>query len=327
MRPEARVPASLAGTRVRRRWVGRTVGAAIFGVFVAATAPRAAADAPRLGAWQERVEVVSDLSYAATANPRQRVDLYLPKSPATTPRPVLLYLHSGGWISGDRGEGARFLGPLVAEGRFAGVSVGYRLADEARWPAQLHDVQAAVRWVRANAERYGFDRERIAVRGWSAGGHLALMLGVTADVPELDGRLGPHAGESLRVTAVVNHAGISDLLAIEETPGQRNTRTLRTFASRLLGAAPRDAIDRAREASPVTHASAGDAPVFTTHGTADRTVPYNQAVRLHRALRSAQVPTTFDTTLRGGHIDLPTRVENRVREFLLDWLISGPGSQ
>lgn len=292
-----------------------------------ATASRAADGPLEHEVWRQRVDLATDLPYAATAHPRQRLDLYLPKAPTATTRPVVVYLHSGGWISGDKGEGARFLGPLVADGRFAGVSVGYRLADEARWPAQLHDVQAAVRWVRAKAERYGFDPERIAVRGWSAGGHLALMLGVTADVPELDGRLGPHAGESLRVTAVVNHAGIGDLLATEEAPGRRNTRALRAFASRLLGAAPRDVADRAREASPVTHASAGDAPVFTTHGTADRTVPYDQAVRLHRALRSAQVPTTFDTTLRGGHIDLPTRVEKRIREFLLDWLISGPGSQ
>ena len=81
------------------------------------------------------------------------------------------------------------------------------------------------------------------------------------------------------------------------------------------------------EASPVTHVSAGDAPVFTTHGTADRTVPYDQAVRLHRALRDTRVPSTFDTTLRGGHVDLPARVEQRIREFLVDWLISGDGSE
>lgn len=292
-----------------------------------ATASRAADGLFEREVWRERVDLATDLPYAATAHPRQRLDLYLPRAPTATTRPVVVYLHSGGWVSGDKGEGARFLGPLVAEGRFAGVSAGYRLADEARWPAQLHDVQAAVRWVRANAERYGFDPDRIAVWGWSAGGHLALMLGTTADVPELDGRLGPHAGEGLRVTAVVNHAGISDLLAVDATPALRDSRALRTFASRLLGAPPRDAVDRARQASPVTHASAGDAPVFTTHGTADRTVPYDQAVRLQRALRDAGILTTFDTTLRGGHLDLPARVEQRIREFLVDRLISGPGNE
>lgn len=323
MRPEARVPAPLAGTGVRQRWVGRTAGAAILGIFVAATAPRAAA-AQRLGAWQERVEAFSDLSYAATANPRQRLDLYLPKAPAAAPRPVLLYLHSGGWISGDKGEGARFLGPLVAEGLFAGVSAGYRLADEARWPAQLHDVQAAVRWVRANAERYGFDPERIAVRGWSAGGHLALMLGTTADVPGLDGRLGPHADESRRVTAVVNQAGITDLLAIEAAPLAPGRRGPRSFEARLLGAPPRMAVERAKEASPANHVSPGDAPVLTLHGTSDRTVPYDQAVRLHRALHDARIPNTLNTALRGGHVGLPARAEERVAEFLARWLRARP---
>jgi acetyl esterase/lipase len=265
-----------------------------------------------------------DLPYAGDSNPRHRLDLLLPATRSGARLPVVLYLHSGGWVSGDKAEGARFLEPLVASGRFAGVSAGYRLADEARWPAQLHDAQAAVRWVRAHAERHGLDRERIGAWGWSAGGHLALMLGTTADVPELDGRLGPHRSESLRVAAVVNHAGISDLLAIDRTPGGRDPRALRNFASRLLGAPPRDAFDRAREASPLAHASAGDAPVFTAHGTADRTVPYDQAVRLHRALRDARVPTTFDTTLRGGHLDFPARVETRIREFLLDWLVAGP---
>jgi acetyl esterase/lipase len=238
---------------------------------------------------------------------------------------VVLYLHSGGWISGDKSEGARVLEPLVATGRFAGVSAGYRLADEAIWPAQLHDVQAAVRWVRANAQRYGFDPDRIAALGWSAGGHLALMLGTTADVPELDGRLGPHAGESLRVTAVVNQAGISDLLAIDESPARRDNRALLRFASRLLGTAPRHAVERAREASPVTHASPGDAPVFTFHGSADRTVPYDQAVRLHRALRDARVPATLETVLRAGHVGLPAHAEGRIRSFLGHWLLAPPG--
>jgi len=271
------------------------------------------------------LEILRDLPYAATGNARQRLDLYLPLSRARARHPVVVYLHSGGWVSGDKAEGERFLAPLVETGRFAGVSAGYRLADDATWPAQLHDVQAAVRWVRANSQRYGLDPDRIAAWGWSAGGHLALMLGTTADVPALDGRLGPHAEESLRVTAVVNQAGISDLVAIDTTPVGRDNRALLRFASRLLGTAPRDAVDRAREASPVTHASPGDAPVFTFHGTADRTVPYDQAVRLHRALRDAGVPATLETVLRAGHVGLPARVEARIGEFLARWLLAPPG--
>jgi acetyl esterase/lipase len=267
-----------------------------------------------------------DLPYAGDSNPRHRLDLYLPAAPTTTPLPVVLYLHSGGWISGDKSEGARFLEPLVATGRFAGVSAGYRLADEARWPAQLHDVQAALRWVRANAAHRGLDPERIAVRGWSAGGHLALMLGTTADLSELDGRLGPHAGESRKVTAVVNQAGITDLLAIEAAPLPPGRRGPRSFEARLLGAMPRGAVERAREASPTTHVSTGDAPVLTLHGTADRTVPYDQAVRLHRALHAARVPNTLLTALRGGHVHLPRRAEERVTEFLAHWLRLPPAS-
>jgi acetyl esterase/lipase len=302
--------------RTDRRLVA--VAAAVAGLAVASAA--CAAEPPSAPGVERR----RDLPYAGDANPRHRLDLYLPDPPSGSPLPVVIYLHSGGWISGDKSEGGRFLEPLAASGRFAGVSAGYRLADEALWPAQLHDVQAAVRWVRANAERHGFDPERIAVRGWSAGGHLALMLGTTADVPELDGRLGPHADESPTVKAVVNQAGITDLLAIETAPLAPERRGPRSFEARLLGAMPRTAVERAREASPATHVSPGDAPVLTLHGTADRTVPYDQAVRLHRALHDARIPNTLNTALRGGHVGLPARAEERVEEFLARWLLAPP---
>ena len=162
---------------------------------------------------QEPVTFDLDLPYADTGNPRHRLDLYLPKDRKREKLPVVVFLHGGAWLEGDKSVGAGPLMPLVRTGQYAGVSAEYRLSGEARWPAQIHDCKAAIRWVRANAARYGLDADRIGVWGESAGGHLALMLGVSGDVPELEGDIGPNRGVSSRVAAVANFFGVSDLLA------------------------------------------------------------------------------------------------------------------
>ena len=115
------------------------------------------------------IAVDRDVPYAGTDNRRQRLDIYLPKKPRSKKLPVVVFIHGGGWQAGDKTIGATALVPLVRTGDYAGVSVGYRLTDEASWPAQIYDCKAAIRWVRANAEKYGFDPDRIGVWGKSAG--------------------------------------------------------------------------------------------------------------------------------------------------------------
>lgn len=272
---------------------------------------------------REPIRFELDVPYAATDTVRQRLDLYLPKAPATERLPVIVFIHGGGWRQGDKADGAGRLMPYVRGGDYAGVSVGYRLTSEATWPAQLHDCKAAIRWVRAHADRYGLDPERIGAWGRSAGAHLALMLGVTGDAPDLEGNLGPHTGTSSRVACVVNHFGVTDLSAGLGRKDAADRGGRDAPATLLLGGPLHDRPEEAKSASPVTHISPGDPPVLTAHGTADRTVPYSQAVRLDAALRQAGVPSELITIQDAGHGELPPVVDDRTAAFLAKHLL-GP---
>ena len=194
-------------------------------------------------------------------------------------------------MTGGKADGARRLLPLVRGGNYAGVSVGYRRSDEAKWPAPLHDCKAAIRWIRANAARYRLDPARIGVWGLGRGGHLAFMLGVTGDIPDLKGTLGRHTRVSSQVQAVADFFGVPD---------------------------PSD------KATAETHATRGDPPVLTVHGTADPIVPYDQAVRLDAALKAAGVPTHFVTVYRSGHGDFGTLADRRVEAFFDKYLRDSP---
>lgn len=143
---------------------------------------------PRLA---ESIEARFDLPYAGTDNPRQTLDRYLPNDRKDDkPLPVVVFIHGGAWQAGDKRGGYRTIAPLVESGDCIGVSLGYRLTGESIWPTQIHDCKAAIRWLRANAEKYHLDPNKIGVTGTSAGGHLVAMLGTTGEVPELEGTLG-----------------------------------------------------------------------------------------------------------------------------------------
>ena len=167
---------------------------------------------------------------------------------------------------------------MVESGEYIGASVGYRLSDEAIWPAQLHDCKAAIRWLRANAKKYNLDPDRIGVTGTSAGGHLVAMLGTGGDVLELEGELGDHLKVSSRVNCVVDQYGPTDLLTMGGFHNNANSPE-----SKLLGGAVQDNKKAARNASPTSYVSKDDPPVLLIHGTNDPVVPFNQSELLLQA--------------------------------------------
>jgi len=251
----------------------------------------------------ESIEAFQDLDYAGTENPRQALDLYLPKKveSAEGKLPLLVFIHGGGWRAGAKESGWNRIRPFVESGRFAAASVGYRLSDEAIWPAQIHDCKAAIRWLRAHAEKYGYDADRIAVWGTSAGGHLVAMLGVSGGVEELEGGIGDHLEVSSEVTCVVNFFGPSELLTMNDHPSRIDHLAPDSPESRLVGAPLPTVPEKAANASPITWVSKEDAPSLIVHGTKDELVPYPQSVELEKQLEEVGVNTILLTVDGGGH--------------------------
>jgi len=263
------------------------------------------------------VRLVPDLDYVGDRNPRHRLDLLLPRNPVDSkPLPVIAFIHGGGWRGGDKSSGLQRISGLVATGRYVGVTIGYRLTGEATWPAQIHDCKAAIRWLKAHAEEYRFDPDRIAAFGSSAGGHLVAMLGVSGGVEDLEGRLGPHGEHDSRVAAVVDFFGPTDFLAMNDQPGRIDHNAARSAESRLVGGPIRKHVDRCRHASPLTYVDSGDVPFLIVHGDRDDVVIFPQSQLLQAALRKAAVPVALVTVKGGGHGVGGPAVEARVREFL-----------
>ncbi len=220
------------------------------------------------------VKATIGLVYREVDGRTLKLDVYSPDAMPgglTTKRPAIIALHGGGWRGGSRSEYGRSLAPLVRQG-FVVVSVDYRLSRPGipSWPANLDDVREAVRWVRRHADSYAIDGDRIAAIGASAGGHLALMLGVWP------------VDEASRVGAVIDFYGPTDLRALHD----RRT-TAEAAIDLLLGSAPAPALYKS--ASPISHVSKDSAPVLIVHGLDDALVPLDQSQALADALERVAV--------------------------------------
>lgn len=272
--------------------------------------------APAQRPLQENIEAKLDLPYAETDNPRQRLDLYLPKSrQSDKPLPVIVFIHGGGWRAGYKSSGIGNISRFVSSGEYAGVSVGYRLTNEAQWPAQIHDCKAALRWIKANAKEYGLDASKLGVWGTSAGGHLVSFLGTSGDVKSLEGTLGKHLDQDSKVACVVNFFGPENFITMVEQESTMDRTTADYPEALLLGGRVQDKPDIAKEASPITHVSAGDAPFLTAHGTKDPLVPYAQGQEIDAALKKAGVESLLITMTNGGHGFRSAELDQRVQQF------------
>lgn len=264
---------------------------------------------------KEKVDVRLNVPYADNDNPRQQVDIYLPKdASAGEPLPVVLFIHGGGWSGGDRkGYMARAV-EMAAGGKYAAISVGYRMSSEAKWPAQIHDCKAAVRWVRAHAKELNIDPNRIGATGSSAGGHLVTMLGLTAGNKELEGSLGKHADQSSAVTCVINFCGPTDMAAplMQGEAAQTDDPAV----SGLVGGPLKEKADAVRQASPLTWVSKDAAPIMTVHGMKDARVNYNNATKLEAAMKKAGATHYLVPVTEAGHgIPIGPELADRMQKF------------
>jgi len=256
-------------------------GATLFGLEPAPAVPP-----PNVRPVLPDVQVLRDLEYVQGGHARNRLDLYLPEK-APRPLPVILWVHGGGWARGDKTNGPAF---RFATQGYAVASMNYRFSQHAVFPAQIHDCKAAVRWLRANARKYGLDAEHIGAWGGSAGGHLVALLGTTAGVKDFEGP-GGNADQSSSVQAVVDWYGPTDFL----TAGAKDTR------SNLLGGDPQENKEKARKASPLTYVSKDAAPFLIMHGDQDQTVPIAQSETFAAALEKAGADATYVVVKGGKH--------------------------
>lgn len=229
------------------------------------------------------------VKFATAGETPLSLDLYLP-SGTSRALGLIIWVHGGAWRSGSR-ESIDLLG-MSARG-WAIASVDYRLSPVARFPAQVHDIKAAIRYLRAHAGEHGYPASRFVIAGSSAGGHLAALVGVTNGHPELEGKVGDHLGVSSDVQGIVSLYGASNLTSIlaQSTPHGLSVRV--PALELLLGAQPDAAMQLAKLASPVFHVDASDPPLFLSHGDRDPQMPIEQSRELEVAYQKLGLPVRF----------------------------------
>ncbi|MFC2069378.1 alpha/beta hydrolase fold domain-containing protein [Chloroflexota bacterium] len=210
------------------------------------------------------VEVTKDVGYGRVGDIPLLLDIYIPKTPIATPIPAIVFIRGGGWNGGDKGD-ERYVNNVehLTTHRFIVASINYRLSGVATFPAAVEDSKCAVRWLRANAEEYNVNPQRIGVADGSSGEHLALMVGCVDKTAGPEGNGGWEEFSS-QVQTVVSYYGHSDFFLYASK-----------YAIEFIGGIAREIPDIYVLASPITHVNAGDPPLLLIHGKFDKTVPYN----------------------------------------------------
>jgi len=227
-----------------------------------------------------------DIEYAVADGESLKLDLYLPQATNSSP-PLVVWIHGGGWKNGDKAKVNPAILRLVDDG-YAVASINYRLKDLSIHPKNIHDCKGAIRWLRVHAATYGYDPERIAVGGGSAGGHLALLLGLGSGVDALEGTVGGNTGQSSAVRAIIDLYGPSELNIMADA--QERFNRAHDFDPEQLA-----------EASPLNYLTQDDPPVLIFHGDQDRTVPVGQSILLHERYRQLGLESELHILEGAGH--------------------------
>ena len=239
-----------------------------------------------------------DVEFARLGDRSLRLDFYAPTTTTTKPAPTIIWIHGGAWRAGSKDDV-----PVLQwlDHGFAIASVDYRLSPEAKFPAQVHDIKAAIRFLRRQASELNLDADRFVIAGSSAGGHLAALVGVSAGVDELEGSIGDSISESSNVQAIVSFYGASNLQTILSQSTEQG-RSVRVPALQLLlGGQPDEVSELAKLASPVTHVDADDPPLWLIHGDADPQMPPQQSSELRSTYEKSSVPVKLDVVAGGKH--------------------------
>lgn len=255
----------------------------------------------------------ANLDYA-TADPPgttgHKLDLYIP-SGSSKPLPVVIWTGGSGWMATNGKDLAGLLAAQINPAGYAVAGVSIRSSSQVKFPGQLYDIKAAIRWLRSNATKYGFDPNHIAIMGDSSGGWTAAMAAVTGDAPEMEGILG-ETGVSSKVQAAVAFYPPTNFLTMDAwalKPCDPKSTTFSAFChdgptspeSRLLGCPIQSCPDKVKAASPMTYITADDPPIMILHGDSDQLVPHNQGESLYMALNKACKDAVFISLPKAPH--------------------------
>lgn len=243
-----------------------------------------------------RLTVIRDVEYARVGEHVLKLDVH--RSIEKSRFPLIVWVHGGAWRWGSKSNMP--LSMLVAEG-YAIASVDYRLSTQAKFPAQIHDIKAAIRFLRGHSREWGIPSKKIVIAGDSAGAHLATLVGVSNGNKELEGEIGNYRSQSSGVQGIISFYGAANLTTIlsQSTPHGLKVRV--PALELLLGGQPTNVVELARLASPVFHVDRAAPPLLLFHGDQDPQMPINQSHELHGAYRRVKVPVEFEVIHGGRH--------------------------
>ena len=241
------------------------------------------------------IKITKDIEFAVVNNQSLKLDLYQPKKPKGSP--LVVWIHGGGWRKGTK---ERCYIDWLPEHGYTVASISYRYSSAAKFPAQIHDCKGAVRWLRANAEKYGYNPKKIFVAGSSAGGHLTALMATTSENKELEGAVGNNLKFSSVIQGAVIYYGATDFILRSKTqPSRANTKGSVVYD--LLGGGAHEKIKAAKLASACYHVSKDDAPLLIFHGSKDKTVLIDQSEAIKLKYDKAGLPAQLQVVEEAGH--------------------------
>ena len=244
----------------------------------------------------ETGKIIKDIKFTNINEHDLKLDLYLPEK--TEKSALVVWIHGGGWQKGSKKDCK--LNWLTEHG-YSVASISYRLSQVAKFPAQLHDCKGAIRWLRANSSKYGFEPNDIIVAGSSAGGHLAALVGTTSGNERLEGEVGGNLTQPSSVSAIIDYYGATDFILRSKTQPSR-ANEVGSVVYNLLGGGADKKVELAKLASAAHHVTKDDPPLLIFHGDKDNTVLIDQSEAIIKAYKSKGLSVRMNVLLSLIHI-------------------------